>query len=426
MKNFKVLPITFAVASILSSASVFAADTDMSALEKRIQELEAKVVEIDYVNDQQQAVLTPDTKVPQGLIFSGYARYGAHYSDGDKPYVEVGSSGKSLGRLGNESNGGEFQLGKIFQADNGAKWDIVVMFDEWAHRSWGSDGGVSLKKAYAGVTNVFESQPELYIWAGRDFHGRQQQGLNDYFLFTHDGQGAGFNNLNLGGAKLDMGFVGKVDANGGSLNNDNGVYAITSKLHGINAGIGNLDLYANYGFASDQADAAKQDETSWQVGATLGLGSSNKLVTKYADGADDSAFDLAGDKQVLYVSLEGNAKASDQFIIDYLVSYKNIAGADADEKNEYAGIVRPQYQWDETHSTWLEAGYAMEDWDNGKEVNGWKVTLSQNLSLGGLPWSRPMLRFYTTVGDVETTGAGSSTSTNADTVTVGAMFEAWW
>ncbi|EOX4279295.1 carbohydrate porin, partial [Vibrio cholerae] len=59
MKNFKVLPITFAVASILSSASVFAADTDISALEKRVQELEAKVVEIDYVNDQQQAVLTP-------------------------------------------------------------------------------------------------------------------------------------------------------------------------------------------------------------------------------------------------------------------------------------------------------------------------------------------------------------------------------
>ncbi|MEB5528288.1 carbohydrate porin [Vibrio cholerae] len=426
MKNFKVLPITFAVASILSSASVFAADTDISALEKRIQELEAKVVEIDYVNDQQQAVLTPDTKVPQGLIFSGYARYGAHFSDSDSRYISVGSSGKSLGRLGNESNGGEFQLGKIFQADNGAKWDVVVMFDEWAHRDWGSDGGVSLKKAYAGVTNVFESQPELYMWAGRDFHGRQQQGLNDYFLFTHDGQGAGFNNLNLGGAKLDMGFVGKVDSNGGSLNNDTGVYAITSKLHSINAGIGNLDLYANFGFASDQAGADKTDETSWQVGATLGLGSSNKLVTKYADGADNSAFDLEGDKQVLYVSLEGNAKASDQFIIDYLVSYKNISGTDADEKNEYAGIVRPQYQWDETHSTWLEAGYAMEDWDNGKEVNGWKVTLSQNLSLGGLPWSRPMLRFYTTVGDVETTEAGSSTSTSVDTVAVGAMFEAWW
>ncbi|NIY93998.1 carbohydrate porin [Vibrio diazotrophicus] len=434
MKNFKVLPITFAVASILSSASVFAADTDISALEKRIQELEAKVVEIDYVNDQQQAVLTPDTKVPSGIVFSGYARFGAHYSDSDKRYVRVGSTGKAVGRLGNEDNGGEFQLGKIFQADNGAKWDVVVMFDEWAHGDWADAGGVNLKKAYAGVTNIFESQPDLYIWAGRDFHGRLQQGLNDYFVFTHDGQGAGFNNLNLGGAKLDMGFVGQVASKMGSLTNDNGRYAITSKLHSINAGIGNLDLYANYGFASDEAGVDKTNEDSWQVGAVLGLGSSNKLVMKYADGADDSAFELKGDDyKVSYTSFEGNYKVYDQFIIDYLVSYKNLSGkdvvndaGDSLERNEYSGIVRPQYQWNEVHSTWLEAGYAMEDYDSGKEVNGWKVTLSQNVSLGGLPGSRPMLRFYTTVGDVETTEAGSSTSTNIDTVAVGAMFEAWW
>ncbi|MEH0741502.1 carbohydrate porin [Vibrio cholerae] len=425
MKHFRVLPITLAVASTLASASVLAAETDISALEQRIQELESKLVEIDYVNDQQQAVLTPDTQVPQGIIFSGYARYGAHHSSGDNRYVEVGSTGRSLGRLGNEANGGEVQLAKIFQADNGAKWDLVFMVDDWNNDQWGSSGGVNLKKMYAGVTNIFESQPELYMWAGRDFHQRPQQGLNDYFWMSHDGQGAGFNNLNLGGVKLDMGFVGAVDSEDGALGNDSGRYAITSKLHGINAGIGNLDLYANYGFASDEAGDDVKNETAWQVGAVLGLGSSNKLVMKYADGADNSAFDLAGDKQVFYASVEGGYKASEQFIIDYLVSYKDISGADTDEKSEYAGIVRPQYQWDDVHSTWLEAGYAMEDWDDGSEKTGWKVTLSQNVSLGGLPWSRPMLRFYTTVGDVETTGSAGD-KTTADTVAVGAMFEAWW
>ncbi|MFP1497097.1 carbohydrate porin [Escherichia coli] len=29
------------------------------------------------------------------------------------------------------------------------------------------------------------------MWAGRDFHQRPQQGINDYFWMTHDGQGAG-------------------------------------------------------------------------------------------------------------------------------------------------------------------------------------------------------------------------------------------
>ncbi len=56
------------------------------------------------------------------------------------------------------------------------------------------------------------------MWAGRDFHQRPQQGLNDYFWMSHDGQGGGFKNLNLGGAKFDFGFVGQVDnGDGGAL-----------------------------------------------------------------------------------------------------------------------------------------------------------------------------------------------------------------
>ncbi|CAH6852174.1 Maltoporin (maltose/maltodextrin high-affinity receptor, phage lambda receptor protein) [Vibrio chagasii] len=429
MQKFKLLPITVAVAASLASLSSFAAETDLAALEQRIQELESQVGDIKYVDDQQQAVLTSETTVPDGIVFSGYARYGAHYKSGDERYVDIGTTGRSVGRLGNEANGGEVQLAKLFLADNGAIWDIVFMADHWEADAWADDGGLSMKKMYAGVTNVFESQPELYMWAGRDFHQRPQQGLNDYFWMTHDGQGAGFNNLDFGGAKLDMGFVGQVK---GGLVNDNGRYAITSKLHSINAGIGQLDLYANYGFASDEADSdvagapKVSDETAYLVGATLGLGESNKLVVKYGDGADSSVFDLKGDYQTLYASVEGSYAATDNFIIDYLVSYKDNSGSDLDRENtEYAGIVRPQYQWDDVHSTWLEAGYGMVDYDDDGEENAWKVTLSQNVSLGGLPWSRPMLRFYTTVGDVETKGNTVKT-TNVDTLSFGAMFEAWW
>ncbi|MDN2482287.1 carbohydrate porin [Vibrio agarivorans] len=448
MKNFKVLPLTIAVASSLAAMSSFAAtDADVAALEARIAELETRTETLS-VNVQEQNVLPADLEVPSGIIFSGYARYGAHYSDGDNRYVQVGSTGAAVGRLGNEANGGEVQLAKLFQQDNGAKWNVVFMVDDWNNDQWGSPGGVNLKKMYAGVTNVFESQPDLYIWGGRDFHQRPQQGINDYFWMSHDGQGAGFNNLNLGGAQLDMGFVGQVDSgDGGALGNDNGKYAITSKLHGIDAGIGNLDLYANYGFASDEADT---DETAWQVGAVLGLGSSNRLILRYGDGADGSAFDLMEDAQIFYGSFEGNFAVSDNFIVDYLASYKDISGdsliatgVDEDgnatgasfskERSEYSFIVRPQYQWNEVHSTWLEAGYAMEDYDNGDEVTGWKVTLSQNISMGGLPWSRPMLRFYTTIGDVDkdvnsfdADGQLTRINDTFDTVTFGAMFEAWW
>ncbi|MDV1909879.1 carbohydrate porin, partial [Klebsiella pasteurii] len=71
---------------------------------------------------------------------------------------------------------------------------------------------VNLKKAYVGVTNVLESNPNAYIWAGRDFHQRPQQGINDYFWMNHDGQGAGVKNFEIGGVQFDVAGVSQVES----------------------------------------------------------------------------------------------------------------------------------------------------------------------------------------------------------------------
>ncbi|STS88022.1 maltoporin [Klebsiella variicola] len=100
--------------------------------------------------------------IPFGLKFSGYARYGAHFQTGDQKYVGVDGSyngASAIGRLGNESNGGEFQISKAFKSAQRAIWDLNVMFDHWSDE-------VNLKKAYVGVTNVLDSNPNAYLWAG--------------------------------------------------------------------------------------------------------------------------------------------------------------------------------------------------------------------------------------------------------------------
>ncbi|MGL6313581.1 carbohydrate porin [Vibrio sp. WXL103] len=410
------MPQTLAIGCALTSLIATADEANISELTQRIQKLETEV-----------AASRQPLEAPLGVIFSGYARYGAHIATGDNRYVQVGTSGAAVGRLGNEANGGEFQLGKVFVQDNGAQWDLAIMVDHWANDTWSSPGGIDLKKAYAGVSNVFASQPDLYLWGGRNFHQRPQQGINDYFWMMHDGQGGGFQNLNLGFAKFDLGVVGQIDfGEGGSLGNDSGRYAVTNKLHGIDVGIGTLDLYYNYGFATEEAEAAVQDETARQVGASLALGQSNKLILRYSDGADDSVFDLAGDVKALYASFEGGYNTGRLFAIDYLVSYKEVKGKDAaalakDERSEYAGIVRPMLNWNQNHSTWFEAGVAVEDYVNDDQVSGWKFTVSQNISIGGMPWSRPMLRLYATIGEVE-----DQQDNIADTTSLGVMFESWW
>ncbi|MGR5132424.1 carbohydrate porin [Vibrio alfacsensis] len=432
MKNFKVLPLSIAVVASLASIPSFAADADVAALEKRIQELETKI-ETGYVFDQQPAVLTPDTEVPLGVVFSGYARYGAHFQGSDAQ--TVGTAGalnaNATGRLGNEGNGGEFQLAKAFKSDGGAIWDLVLMLDHWSDASWADDGGVNVKKMYAGATNLFESQPDLYVWAGRDFHQRPQTDLNDYFWMMHDGQGAGFYNLNLGGTKFDFGAVAQVE---GDMVGDNGRYAITSKLHGIQLGeSANLSLYANYGFTSDKLKGEAVDGvTSYQVAGELSM-SGQRLIVRYSDNAKDSVFDLADGQTATLVSFDGSTTLTDKAGIQYLAAYQALEVDGDDSRANYNVIVRPTYQWNDIHSTWLEGGYSVVDYDDIDATNSsWKMTLSQNMAIGPETWSRPMLRFYATVGnaDNEYTGfdsvTGEKIATDVDTLTVGAMFEAWW
>ncbi|SVR47920.1 maltoporin [Klebsiella pneumoniae] len=111
------------------------------------------------ITNPETTAASPDMAIPFGLKFSGYARYGAHFQTGDQKYVGVDGSyngASAIGRLGNESNGGEFQISKAFKSAQGAIWDLNVMFDHWSDE-------VNLKKAYVGVTNVLESNPNAYL-----------------------------------------------------------------------------------------------------------------------------------------------------------------------------------------------------------------------------------------------------------------------
>lgn len=147
MTNCKKLPVTLAVLAALCSGSAFAQETITQeqldrivaqAVEKALAERQAK---LDAIASKQvdplttpDAPKTPDMAIPYGIDFTGYARYGAQFQSGDQKYVAVDGSyngASALGRLGNEGNGGEFQLSKAFKSDNGAIWDVVVMIDHW-------------------------------------------------------------------------------------------------------------------------------------------------------------------------------------------------------------------------------------------------------------------------------------------------------
>ncbi|QCZ30425.1 carbohydrate porin [Escherichia fergusonii] len=459
MKKIKTLPVTLAVIAALYSISTQAQEFTQEqidaivakavdkALAERQEKMDAAAAKkVDVINEPESAAQSPDMAIPFGVKFSGYARYGAHFQSGDQKYVAVDGSyngASAIGRLGNEGNGGEFQLSKAFKSDNGAIWDVNVMIDHWGDE-------VNLKKAYAGVTNVLASNPDAYIWAGRDFHQRPQQGINDYFWMTHDGQGAGVKNFDIGGIKFDLATVAAVEScnpevmedetnpsritcTGGSGTGDRGNYAVTSKIHGMKLGPLDLELYANYGFDS-KAVEGEDKLKAWQGAFVVSHSNDsgvNKVIARYSDNSDNSVYNKTDDLTTIYASFEGSHKFTQQAQIEYLLAFHDYDNSSikSDNRKNYGVIVRPMYFWNDVHSTWLEAGYQRVDYDKGGDNSGWKLTLSQNISIAMGPEFRPMLRFYMTGGQVDNDRTARANGTKEETLddfNLGAMWEAWF
>ena len=371
MKKINTLPVTLAVIAALYSISAQAQEFTQEqidaivakavdkALAERQEKMDAAAAkEVDVINEPESAAQSPDMAIPFGVKFSGYARYGAHFQSGDQKYVAVDGSyngASAIGRLGNEGNGGEFQLSKAFKSDNGAIWDVNVMIDHWGDE-------VNLKKAYAGVTNVLASNPDAYIWAGRDFHQRPQQGINDYFWMTHDGQGAGVKNFDIGGIKFDLATVAAVEScnpevmedetnpsritcTGGSGTGDKGNYAVTSKIHGMKLGPLDLELYANYGFDS-KAVEGEDKLKAWQGAFVVSHSNDsgvNKVIARYSDNSDNSVYNKTDDLTTIYASFEGSHKFTQQAQIEYLLAFHDYDNSSikSDNRKNYGVIVRP-------------------------------------------------------------------------------------
>ncbi|HHO9770942.1 TPA: carbohydrate porin [Escherichia coli] len=459
MKKIKTFTVTLAVIAALYSISAQAQEFTQEqidaivakavdkALAERQEKMDAAAAKkADVINEPESAAQSPDMAIPFGVKFSGYARYGAHFQSGDQKYVAVDGSyngASAIGRLGNEGNGGEFQLSKAFKSDNGAIWDVNVMIDHWGDE-------VNLKKAYAGVTNVLASNPDAYIWAGRDFHQRPQQGINDYFWMTHDGQGAGVKNFDIGGIKFDLATVAAVEScnpevmedetnpsritcTGGSGTGDRGNYAVTSKIHGMELGPLDLELYANYGFDS-KAVEGEDKLKAWQGAFVVSHSNDsgvNKVIARYSDNSDNSVYNKTDDLTTIYASFEGSHKFTQQAQIEYLLAFHDYDNSSikSDNRKNYGVIVRPIYFWNDVHSTWLEAGYQRVDYDKGGDNSGWKLTLSQNISIAMGPEFRPMLRFYMTGGQVDNDRTARVNGTKEETLddfNLGAMWEAWF
>jgi len=344
--------------------------------------------------------------------FHGYARYGIQYEEDTNTRIQaVGETGDGAGRLGNEGDGGEFKFVKNFEGDNGTQFDLGIMIEHWD----AENGDMGLKQFYAGGTNLFASQPNAYFWAGRAFHNRIQQGINDYYFSWADGQGIGVKGLELSpSVTTELGIVEQ-----SSLSSSTN-FAFTSITNFKISDSVNMDVVADYGFTNNDSD----DENATLIGTRINIGD-HKVYLRYSDNTENdvlNSWNRREGQSSLLATVEGSFKLSENTGLEYNTTVQDIdSDIETDERLAYNIILRPTHQWNAIHSTWVEVGYSVVDFKDEQENNdAWKVTLSQNIAVGGFAWSRPMLRFYVTAGEETNYGV------TENPVILGGMFEAWW
>ncbi|GEA49894.1 maltoporin [Vibrio inusitatus NBRC 102082] len=381
--------------------------------------------------------ISPGILADDALVFNGYARWGFH-SQLNNPklesqvgheykFVETDSDfGSSVGRLGNETNGGEIQLTKYLTSSSGAKWDVGFMLEQYSDSS--EEWDPNIKKLYAGVRNIIPSQPNAYFWGGLNHNMRYQTYLTNYFIYETDGQGGGVRDLDVGIADLDLSVVAAASYTG--AHDRDGLMAATSDLHGIHLNADfYLDLFMNYGFDTTETTADTHIQAQ-QYGLRLhheGWDWNNRVTAMYSTNNVNSVFKKAEEVDAVQVYFEGDYTFTPSIALAYLAAYHNVENTGTNTDEHFASrtsgnvVLRPMFFWNEDHSTWFETGYENVDYDGNGEDTAWKITVSQNISFGARSKARPMLRAYVTYGQVD-----KRLEAKYDVASAGIMFEGWW
>ncbi|WP_169727287.1 carbohydrate porin [Aliagarivorans marinus] len=388
-------------------------------------------------------LLSAATVADDNFRFTGYARFGAAYTDDDPLYRNsirnginviktAGSQYALTGHLANQAMGIEIGFEKKWKA-NGSNWRALFMAtDNYNSDPWRS------AQAWAGGDNVIKSNPSAMPWAGQRYAQRVQMLLNNYKPLQNDGTGGGIDNIDLGFGKLSVSAISGLTKNGWATDS-NGRYALMTSLKGVRITDGHtLDFFANYGFGDSRdhfngnGEKFDYDEDAYQLGVLYNNNRKDgwtKYMVRYGRGVKENIVRnvVAEDGGSLGLFVYGQERLSPKFSIMYALSHEHndmSTNRDGETEKWSQAVFRGGYYYTTHISTWLEAAYDYIDFYDGNN-SSWKLTLSQNFSLGNHLMSRPIVHFYVSTGGLDTevvANSGAKLGT-ADALSVGTYFE---
>lgn len=368
------------------------------------------------------------------IQFHGYTRAGVGLNPRGGGQVCFQLSGADTKwRLGNECDyvvetALGYDIGKL---DDGSVWGFLVMpsiYKAYGNQSTNvraGDGAIADVDQDASIGNAqwFDDLPvrfgQVYfagrnvpllrngtIWIGRRFYDRLQLGINDQFLENEDGDGGGFEDIDLGFAKWSIAFLmnpndaprsDTVTDPVGDVNNK--VYRITTRLTGIQTvKDGNLQLWAaarNLQSKSTKPGGAEPADVDATYRAAvyhtvnLGRWGNNLVGFKYETLGEDS-------NRWRAVVQHGVALPAARTALDFIAEYRRTKPATGDDQAWFSVGARTDTELAGPVRFLLEAGYdRVQDGDEDARSLT-KVTGALSMSTGKNAEGTPTFRlFYT-------------------------------
>ena len=329
-------------------------------------------------------------------------------------------------------------------------------FDSLNNTKQGND--IALRQAFIEGGNVFQSIPDVRIWAGQRYYQRMDIHINDFYYLDMSGYGAGIQDAPLGTfSKLSLAWLGgsvsdyETDTHG-RLAKQN----IDLRLTDIHVPFGKLTLWVDYSnvrggdvtnvFNPDGSKIHVESSSGWAIGLfhrteeEAFLGGYNQFSIQYGAGAAynfQSTLDSAGphldDAWHFRVTDHFTIQPWKQFAVQAVGLYDKIHYGGPDSDNEWISVgARPVFFFNDRFSMALEAGV---DWARseplGTDGHLWKVTFAPLvISRGEKFFSRPQLRVYVTYAgwsdDFKGFVGGVPYADDTRGLSYGIQAEAWW
>jgi len=302
------------------------------------------------------------------------------------------------------------------------------------------------REAFVEAGNVFQSQPGAKFWAGERYYRRQHIEINDFYPLDMSGYGAGVEDLNVGFAKMALGFLSGARPD---IFTQNGNYAKS------NIDLRFYDLKGPTGLWSGWFDFARAKGGTTSTGSVIptsngyafGLrhqrlewhGGYHSFSIQYGTGAasnystsiDDPTPFIHSSKRLL-ITEHLLFQPNDRFAIMPIFVYQRTKDGDAQHDwNQWVSFgARPEVFFTKYLSLAFEGGF--DHTHSRGQYDGWlrKLTIAPQIGAGRKFFSRPVLRAFLTYASwsdgLRGFVGGVPYQNRTNGLTYGVQAETWW